>query len=351
MYAVVKKERGRGLSVMDLDFPKIGSNDVLIKIERGAICGTDIHIWEWNEWARSRIKKFPLIIGHELSGKVVEVGEEVTKIKVGDLVSIETHVADGSCYQCLNGKMHICQNLEIVGIDRDGGFAEYISIPALNAWVNSGIDMEIAAIEEPLGNAVHTIFPFDDSEDLSDKTVLVLGCGPIGLMSIAVLREIGVNKVFASEISEYRINFAEKMGADVVINPIEEDVEKVIMHETNERGVDLVLEMSGALSAIKTGFKTVTPGGRVSLLGLPERSVTIDFNRYIIFKGIRIFGITGRRMFDTWYKVSELLRLSSFRSKIRSLITNRMNMSDVEDGIRLLKSKEAIKILLRPKFS
>jgi threonine 3-dehydrogenase len=339
------------LSIEEVDDPSFGDNDVLIKVEYSSICGTDIHIWSWNEWARSRMRNIPIVIGHEVSGRVVAKGKNAVGVEVGDLVSLESHLADGTCYQCRMGNMHICRNLEILGVDRDGGFAEYVSIPVLNAWVNRGVEPELAAIEEPLGNAVHAIYPANESGDLAGKTVLVLGCGPIGLMSIAVLREIGVEKIFASEISEYRLGFAEKMGADIVINPRVEDVGKIVMDETGGRGVDIVLEMSGALDAIKTGFNVVSPGGRISLLGLPKKDVTIDFNEYIIFRGIRIYGITGRRMFDTWYKVSGLLRRPGFRRKIRSLITHKMNMSDIEEGIGLLRSKEAIKILLKPKFT
>lgn len=352
MYAVFKDKKAPGISIKEADYPRPKSNEVLVKIEKAAICGTDLHIWSWSRWAQSRIKNIPLIIGHEFSGVVIEKGEDVTMVDLGDNVSGETHIVDGSCYQCKTGKMHICQNLQILGVDRDGAFAEYVVIPELNAWVNDNdLDPEVAAIQEPLGNAVHTVFPSDRVEDLAGKYAAVMGCGPIGLMSIAVLRAVGVEKIFAVEISDYRLGFAEEMGADVSINPLKEDVIKNVMEETSGRGVDIVLEMSGAEEAIKTSFKILTAGGKISLLGLPDYPVSLDLSNNIILKGIAIYGITGRRMFQTWYQVRGLLNIPSFRRKIKSLITHRMVMSDVEKGFELLKAKEAVKIILEPKFT
>jgi threonine 3-dehydrogenase len=322
-----------------------------VKIEKAAICGTDLHIYEWNEWAKKRIKKLPLIIGHEFSGVVVEKGEDVEKVELGDFVSGETHVVDESCYQCRTGKMHICRNLKILGVDINGAFAEYILIPELNAWRNNKkLDPRIAAIQEPLGNAVHTIFPRDKVEPVAGKTVLVTGCGPIGLMSIAVLNTVGARKIFATELSEYRLKFAEKMGADVVINPEEDDPLKTIMEETHGDGVDIVLEMSGAEPALILGLRALKPGGRISLLGIFNREVGINWNELVTFKGIHIYGITGRRMFQTWYQVKGLLEIPAFRNKISSLITHEMNMRNIEKGMELLKNKEAVKIILDPVF-
>jgi threonine 3-dehydrogenase len=341
---------GVGLTIGEVDDPRPGRGEVLVKVERAAICGTDIHIWEWNDWARSRIKRLPLIVGHEFSGMVVEKGEGVRGVDVGDPVSGETHIVDGSCYQCRTGRMHICRNLEIIGVDRPGAFAEYIVIPSMNAWVNDrDLEMEVAAILEPLGNAVHAVYP-DDVGDLAGKYGVVMGCGPIGLMSIAVLREAGLEKIFAVEISDYRLRFAERMGADVLINPLEEDVVEAILGETGGRGVDIVLEMSGSEKALRSGLRVATPGGRVSLLGLPDKDVTLDINNLIIFKGVHIYGITGRRMFETWYQVRGLLNIPGFRDRMKSLITHRFKMRDIEEGIRLLKTKEAVKIVLEPKF-
>ncbi len=352
MYAVVKDKKAKGVSIKEVDEPKLGHDEVLIKIKKAAICGTDLHIWRWSKWAQSRIKNIPLIIGHEFSGIIVKKGDGVSFVDEGDFVSGETHIVDRSCYQCRTGKMHICQNLKIIGVDRDGAFAEYIVIPELNAWKNDEtLDPEVAAIQEPLGNAVHTVFPSDRVEALAGKYALVMGCGPIGLMSIAVLRTVGVEKIFAVEISDYRLNYAEKMGADILINPLKEDIVKNVIEETRGRGVDVVLEMSGAETAIKASFKVVTPGGRVSLLGLPDESITLDFSNDIILKGVRIYGVTGRRMFQTWYQVKGLLNIPDFRNKIRSLITHKMKMGDIEEGFELLNTKEAVKIVLDPIFT
>ena len=352
MHAVVKDKRAMGVSIKEVDEPKPSHNEVLIKIEKAAICGTDLHIWRWSKWAQSRIKKIPLVIGHEFTGIVIKKGDGVTSVDEGDIVSAETHIVDGSCYQCKTGKMHICRNLKILGVDRDGAFAEYIVIPELNAWINDkDLDPEVAAIQEPLGNAVHTIFPSDRVEDLAGKYAAVMGCGPIGLMGIAVLRTVGIEKVFAVEISEYRLKYAEKMGSDILINPLKEDVVKNIMEETRGRGVDIVLEMSGAESAVKAGFKVATPGGRISLLGLYDNPVSLDFNNNIILKGVTVYGITGRRMFQTWYQVKGLLNIPDFRRKIKSLVTHRMKMDDIEKGFELLNAKEAVKIALDPKFT
>jgi len=351
MHAIVKNSPEPGLSIKKVPIPKLGRREVLVKIERAAICGTDLHIYEWDSWARSRIKKLPLVIGHEFSGRVVEVGDDVTKVNVGDFVSGETHIVDETCYQCRSSKMHICRNLKILGVDIDGAFAEYIKIPELNAWKNDKtLDPRIAAIQEPLGNAVHAIYPSDNVEPVAGKDVLVTGCGPIGLMSIAVLREAGANKIFATEVSEYRLRYAEKMGADIVINPLREDLVKIVLDETDSKGVDILLEMSGAESALLDGLKVVTPGGRVSLLGIFKDKISLDLNSEVIFKGIVIHGITGRRMFQTWYQVKGLLNIPRFRDKIKMLITHELNMKDIERGMKLLKSKEAVKIVLNPIF-
>jgi len=351
MYAIVKNKPVGGVSIERKPIPKPGRGEVLVKIEKAAICGTDLHIWEWDNWARRRVKKLPLIIGHEFSGVVVDKGEDVEKVELGDFVSGETHIVDESCYQCRTGKMHICRNLRILGVDVDGAFAEYVLIPELNAWKNSkALDPRIAAIQEPLGNAVHTIYPRDEVEPVAGKTVLVTGCGPIGLMSIAVLDVAGARKIFATEISQYRLKFAERMGADVIINPLEEDPLKIIMDETEGEGVDIVLEMSGAGSALLLGLKALKRGGRISLLGIYNKEVAINWNELVTFKGIHIYGITGRRMFQTWYQVKGLLEIPSFKRKISSLITHELNMRDVDRGMELLKNKKAVKIVLNPVF-
>ena len=351
MHAIIKKSPEPGVSIERVEVPTPGRREVLVKIEKASICGTDLHIWEWDHWAQKRIKNLPLIIGHEFAGVVIDKGDEVVKVDIGDHVSGETHIVDETCYQCRTGKMHICENLRILGVDVNGAFAEYIVIPELNAWVNDKkLDPKIASIQEPLGNAVHTIFPRDDIEPIAGKSVLVTGCGPIGLMSIAVLRTIGARKIIASEVSDFRLKYAEKMGADIIINPLNEDLEKIVMEETKGKGVDILLEMSGAEAALRSGLKVVTPGGRVSLLGIYNKEIAIDWNELVTFKGIRIYGITGRRMFQTWYQVKGLLEIKEFRNKIKTLITHELKMRDINKGMEFLRSKEAIKIVLDPVF-
>ncbi len=351
MYAVVKTRYQPGLDICTVDYPKIGEKDVLVKVRVASICGTDVHIWKWSNWAKDRIKKIPLIVGHEFAGEVIETGSSVEKVATGDFVSVESHIVDGTCYQCRMGRMHVCRNLKIFGVDIDGGFTEYVAVPELNAWINDeSLPLEFGSIQEPLGNAVHAIFPYDGHEDVSGKKVAVLGCGPIGLMSIAVLKEMDVDKIIASEIAPNRRTLAKEIGADIVVNPIEEDLVDIIDSETDGNGVDLVLEMSGATSAIKQALEIVTPGGRVSLLGLPGEEVSIDLNRHVIFKSARLFGITGRRMFDTWKQVRRLLSIPRFRSNIRKIITHKIPIRDIDKAMELIAKKEAVKVLLEPKW-
>ena len=351
MYAIVKKERKPGLTILDVDSPKLKENDILVKVEVASICGTDVHIWKWDKWAQKRISKIPLVIGHEFAGKVVDVGSAVKSVRIGDRVSAETHIVDKTCYQCKTGKMHVCQNMKILGVDVDGAFAEYVAIPEMNAWKNDpNLELEIATIQEPLGNAVHAILPSNSPEDIAGSYVAVLGCGPIGLMSIAVLRTLGAEKIFATEIVEKRLRLAEKIGADLVINPTTEDVVKIIHEETGGRGVDVVLEMSGAPSAIKQAFKIVTPGGRISLLGLPGEPIPLDISGDIVLRSVTIYGITGRRMFRTWFQVKGLLSRPDFRNRIKMIISHKFPMRDIEKAMDLLAHGEAVKIVLEPKW-
>lgn len=355
MYAIVKKRRGPGAEISTVDIPKIGDDEVLVKVKMASICGTDVHIWDWNEWAQSRIRKIPLIFGHEFDGEVVEVGRNVTNVQVGDMVSAETHIVDGTCYQCRTGRMHVCQNLEILGVDRDGVFTEYVALPERNAWKNDPkLDPAIASIQEPLGNAVQTVLPKDNMEDIAGKTVAVLGCGPIGLMAIAVLKTLGAAKIFATAggRNKVRMKLAEKLGADMVLSAREEgeNIVKTIKDATDGNGVDVALEMSGAPSALKQAFEILTPGGRVSLLGLFDGPVEIDFNNVVIFRAATIYGITGRRMFQTWYQMKGLLAHPDFRKKLASIITHRFPMKNMADGMKAIHNKQAGKVVLEPKW-
>ena len=355
MYAIVKSRRGSGAELSRVEIPKIRKNEVLVKVKMASICGTDVHIWEWNEWAQSRIKKIPLVFGHEFCGEIVEVGENVTGLQVGDFVSAETHIVDGTCYQCRTDRMHVCKNMEILGVDRNGAFAEYVALPALNTWKNDpNLDPALASIQEPLGNAVHAVLPKDHIEDIAGKTVAVLGCGPIGLMAIAVARTLGASKVFATAggLNIRRMELAKSMGADVVLSAKEygDRIVKIILDETGGSGVDVVLEMSGAPSALRQAFEILTPGGRVSLLGLFDKSVEIDFNNAIIFKSAVVYGITGRRMFETWHQVKGLLSRREFRERIGQIITHRFPIKDIAKGIDVIKRKQAGKVVLEPKW-
>jgi len=355
MYAIVKKKREPGAEIATVDVPKIGKSEVLVEVKAASICGTDVHIWDWNEWAQSRVKKVPLIFGHEVAGKVVEVGSDVTSVQIGDMVSAETHIVDGTCYQCKTDRMHVCQNMEILGVDRDGVFADYVALPERNAWKNDPkLDPAVASIQEPLGNAVQTVLPKDNIEDIAGKNVAVLGCGPIGLMAIAVLKVLGAAKVFATAggLNKVRIELAERMGADLVLSAREEseNIIKIIRDETDGNGVDVALEMSGSPMAVRQAFEMLTPGGRVSLLGILEKPMELDLNNAVVFKAAMVYGITGRRMFQTWYQVKGFLSNPDFRNKIASIITHRILMRDVAKGIDLLNSKQAGKVALEPKW-
>jgi len=355
MYAVVKKKHGPGAEITAVDMPKIGRNEVLVKVKAASICGTDIHIWNWNEWAQNRIKKIPLIFGHEFAGEVVEIGEDVKNVQKGDSVSAETHIVDGTCYQCKTDRMHICQHIQILGVDRDGVFAEYVAIPERNAWKNDPkLDPAIASVQEPLGNAVQSILPKDHVEDIAGKNVAVLGCGPIGLMAIAALKTLGAAKIFATAggRNKVRMELAEKMGADMVINSEEagENLVKIIRDETDGNGVDVALEMSGASSAVRQAFEMLTPGGRVSLLGLLDKPMELDINNALVFKATTVYGISGRRMFQTWYQVKGLLSEPDFRNRIAAIITHKVPMRHVEKGVELINSKKAAKVVLEPKW-
>ena len=353
MYAIMKTSRGPGAEIGEVDIPKIKDDEVLVKVKIASICGTDVHIYTWDDWANHRIKKIPLIFGHEFAGEVVEVGRKVSHITEGDFVSAETHVVDNTCYQCRVGKKHVCQHTKILGVDIDGAFAEYVAIPAENAWINDkNLDPELATIQEPLGNAVHTVLPSDNIEDLAGKIVGVFGCGPIGLMSIAVAKTLGASMIIATEKgNKVRIELAKKMGADFVFDVDETpDVVKEIYDLTDGHGVDVAFEMAGAASSLQQALQAVTPGGRLSILGIQKHNVEINVNDWIVFKGIKIHGIIGRRMFETWYQIKGLLRRSDFREKLKQIITHRYPMRDIEKGMQKIINKEAAKVVLEPKW-
>ena len=342
MKALRKMQPARGLSFENAPVPSIGPADVLVRVRTASICGTDLHIYGWDRWSQGRIKP-PVTLGHEFCGVVERVGEEVAAVKAGDFVSAEMHVNCGHCHQCRLGEGHICQNLRIIGIDQDGAFAEFVKIPATNIWkLDAAIPEHYGAILDPLGNAVHTVL----AGEIAGRTVLVTGCGPIGLMSIAVAKACGSSTVFATETNEQRRVMAKKMGADVVLNPTQTDAVARIKAETGGTGVDVLLEMSGNPAAIQQGFRALRAGGRASLLGIPTESVPLDLVNDVIFKGATVQGIYGRRMYGTWVQMTALLKAG--RLNLEPLLGERTPMEKFENAFALLQGGLAGKILLYP---
>ncbi|MBO8160501.1 MAG: L-threonine 3-dehydrogenase [Thermosipho sp. (in: Bacteria)] len=340
MKAILKEKPGPGFTFSNVDKPsKLGPREVLVKIRRASICGTDVHIYKWDEWSQSRIKP-PLIVGHEMAGEVVAIGEAVTQVKVGDLVSAETHIPCEHCSQCKTGKMHVCKNLEILGVDRNGVFAEYAVIPETVLWKFSPeIPLDYASVMEPFGNAIHTALV----TDLTGKKVLITGAGPIGLMAIQVAKAAGASLVITSEVDPSRIEMAKQNGADVVINPIEQDLVKTVYSITND-GVDILLEMSGNKKALEDGLKSVTMGGIVSLLGIFGGSIDINLDSLVTMRGITMYGITGRKMFDTWKVADELLK--SKKVDLSKVVTHIIPFENWEKGFELMLNKQCGKVVL-----
>lgn len=343
MKAVAKTRPAPGAEIIEMEIPRPGPDQVLAKVLATSICGTDLHIFEWNEWAQNRIKRLPQVMGHELCGEIVELGAHVKNLKQGDIVSAETHIACGHCYLCHTGNGHICVNGSIFGVDIDGVFAEYALVPAANAWVlDRRIPKDFASVMEPLGNAVHTVL----AGEIAGNRVLVTGCGPIGLMSVAVSRLCGATTIIASEINEYRIGLAKKAGADLVLDPKTDRVVERVLEATEGLGVDVVLEMSGNPTAMIDAFKALRPGGRYSILGIPDKPMEIDLGKHIVFKYATVQGINGRLMFGTWHKTTRFL--ASGRLDLGPLITHRLPLAEYEKGMELMKRGDCGKILLYP---
>ncbi|WP_057913337.1 L-threonine 3-dehydrogenase [Peribacillus muralis] len=342
MKAIVKHHRGYGAQMQVVDIPDIGVDEVLIRVNMASICGTDIHIYTWDKWSQGRVNP-PYVFGHEFSGEVVEIGANVVNVSVGELVSAETHIVCGRCRQCLTGQFHVCKNTIIIGLDTQGCFAEYIALPAKNLWKNSS-DMphDVATIQEPMGNAVHTVL----AGEVLGKTVAIIGCGPIGLMAVAVAKAAGADKVLALDINDYRLQLAKKMGATHLIHSIDQDPLEITKGLTNADGVDVVCEMSGNPAAIQQGFKMAANGGRISILSLPSQPVMLNITEDIVFKGLTIQGITGRKMFSTWQQVSSLL--GSGKVDVKPMITHRFSLSEFEKGFDLMIKGQCGKVLLIP---
>lgn len=342
MKAIVKHHAGYGAELQYVDIPDVQPHEALVKVKATSICGTDVHIYTWDAWSASRVKP-PYVFGHEFAGEVVEVGSQVTNVKVGDYVSSETHIVCGECPQCLTGAYHICRETKIIGVDTEGCFAEYVAIPARNLWKNDPtLPLEIASVQEPMGNAVQTVL----SGPVAGKTVAVIGCGPIGLMAVSVALASGAAQVFALDVNPYRLELATKLGATEVIHSLHEDPIDRVLQLTNGNGVHAVLEMSGHPQAIEQGFKMVTNGGRVAMLGLPTRKVELDITNDIVFKGIEVHGITGRKMFETWYQTSGLLK--SGKIDMDKIITHTLKFEEFEKGFDFMIQGKSGKIVLIP---
>ncbi len=341
MWAMEKSTPEPGLKRVTAPIPKVGPKDVRIRVTAFAICGTDLHIFEWDRWAESRIKP-PLIPGHEFTGVVESVGPEVSLVRAGDRVTGETHIYCGLCYSCRRGLAHLCNNVQILGVDRQGAFADFVVIPEQNVWkLNPKISDELAAVHDPLGNAVHTAL----AGPVAGLRFAVFGCGPIGCFAVGVLKASGASWVAAVDKNPIRLELAERMGADLLLNVERDSVAQAIRDATDGNGVDGMLEMSGSASAFRDGFEALANGGRVSLLGIPSKPLEIDVAKEIIFRGATVQGINGRWIFDTWYRMEALLL--SGKLDIRPVITHTLGWDDFEKAVELQRSGKAGKIVLK----
>jgi threonine 3-dehydrogenase len=343
MMAVVKDKPEKGFSIVKKTIStELKPGEVLIKVNSVSFCGTDSHIYNWDKWAQNRLK-LPLTVGHEFTGEVIKIANDVTRVKLGDTVSAETHIICNECEFCLRGEGHICENTKIIGVDTDGCFADYVKVPAQNCFVSDNLDNKLQlSVQEPLGNAVHTVCHFD----VLDKSVVILGCGPIGLMGVDVAKACGAKTVIAIEVNEYRRNLAKDLGADYVINPIEEETHKKVMDITNNKGVDVICEFSGNKNAIEMAFKYLKPGGGMSMLGLPSENISINVSDDIVFKGIHIYGVVGRRIYETWEQVKYLL--DNNKLHLDKVITHQFPLSKINEAAEVMNNKNCGKIILIP---
>jgi len=339
MQAIVKQKRAPGLTVTSVPKPSPGPGEVLIAVRHAGVCGTDLHIADWNAWAEGRIKP-PVVVGHEFAGEIVGVGDAVSELKTGQLVTAEGHIVCGHCLQCRTGNSHICRNTRIIGVDRDGAFAEYIVMPATNVLPLDGIPTTVGAVMDPMGNAFHTVL----SADIPGSTVLVVGCGPIGCFAVGIARAAGAAKVIASDVNATRLALARKMGAHVTVNAATDDVVRAVLDETGGEGADVVCEMSGVPSALHQAFAAVRMGGRVQLLGLPKGQVPIDFANEIIFKGTTVYGVIGRKMYETWHQMRRYL--SAGLLDPRPVITHQFPLAKIDEALAAIRSGNAGKIIL-----
>jgi threonine 3-dehydrogenase len=339
MQAIVKDSPAPGLKVTTVAKPSAGPGEVLIAVRHAGVCGTDLHIAEWDAWAQGRLKP-PLVIGHEFAGEIVALGDAVAGLKVGQLVTAEGHIVCGHCLQCRTGNGHICRNTHIIGVDRDGAFAEYIAMPATNVLPLDGIPTTVGAVMDPMGNAFHTVL----TAEIPGSTVFIVGCGPIGCFAVGIARAAGAAKVIASDVNPKRLDLARRMGAHVTIDAAKDDVVRTVLAETAGEGSDVVCEMSGVPSALHQAFAAVRRGGRVQLLGIPKGNVPVDFATEIIFKGITVYGVIGRKMYETWHQMRRYLTAGLLDP--RPVITHRFPLAQIDEALATIRSGDAGKIIL-----
>jgi threonine 3-dehydrogenase len=336
--ALVKSKAEPGLWLADVPEPKIGINDVLIRVDRAGICGTDLHIYKWDAWAQKTIP-VPMVVGHEFVGEVLEVGSNVSDFKPSDVVSAEGHVVCGRCRNCLAGRRHLCADTKGIGVNRTGAFAELISVPMTNVWHHKpNIDRDVAAIFDPFGNAVHTALSFD----LLGEDVLITGAGPIGIMAVAIARHAGARFVVITDVNDYRLSLAKKMGADVALNVKQSSLRELQKHLGMKEGFDVGLEMSGSPAAFPDMLDNLCHGGKIALLGIPSEPIAIDWNK-VVFNMLTIKGIYGREMYETWYKMTVMLESGL---DIRPVITHRYHYTEFEKGFEVMKSGQSGKVIL-----
>jgi len=338
MKALAKLARVPGLTMTDVPMPTVGHNDVMIRINKTAICGTDIHIWKWDEWAQKTIP-VPMHVGHEYVGEIVEMGQEVRGFAIGDRVSGEGHITCGYCRNCRAGRRHLCRNTTGVGVNRAGAFAEYLVIPAFNAFkIPDSISDDLAAIFDPYGNATHTALSFN----LVGEDVLITGAGPIGIMAVAIARHVGARHIVITDVNDYRLDLAMKMGATRAVNVTKSTLKQVMEELGMVEGFDVGMEMSGVPSAFESLLESMNHGGKVALLGIPPSNTVIDWNQ-VIFKGLEIKGVYGREMFETWYKMVAMLQSGLDLSPI---LTHQFPVAQFEEGFATMLSGQSGKVIL-----
>ena len=338
MKALMKKEAKPGLWLADVPEPKIGINDILIRVDRTGICGTDLHIYDWNAWAQQTIR-VPLVVGHEFVGEIIEVGSNVADFRPGAIVSAEGHVVCGRCRNCLAGRRHLCKDTRGIGVNRPGAFAEYISVPQTNVWQHKEtIDRDVASIFDPFGNAVHTALTFD----VLGEDVLITGAGPIGVMAAAVVKHAGARFVVITDMNEYRLDLARRMGATVALNVNDGKIRDVQNRLGMKEGFDVGLEMSGNPVAFREMLENMCHGGKIAMLGIPSEPIEINWNT-VIFNMLTIKGIYGREMYETWYQMTVMLESGL---NIKPVITHKFHCSEFEKGFEVMHSGQSGKVVL-----